>query len=243
MLSLQKCDLQVNYHPGCKLVIADTLSRLYLQETRETLGPDLEVNEAHLTAHLPISPAKYAEFQKAAAEDQDMQALKCVVINGWPSSKTDLLRSIRQYWSCKHEISYIDDLLFKSHKLIVPQCLRKEMFELIHESHQGIVKCKQRARGVLFWPVMSTQIERVSKCPVCSQFQRANPKEPMMIQELPERPWYKIGSDLLEFNGFHYLIIVDDYSKWIEIGQQHSLTSTSMICHLKRQIARHGISD
>ena len=38
------------------------------------------------------------------------------------------------------------------------------MLERIHESHQGIVKCKQRARDILFWSGMSSQIEdKVSK--------------------------------------------------------------------------------
>ena len=46
----------------------------YLQETTESLIPDLEVNEVQFTAHLPISPEKYAEFQKITADDPDMQA-------------------------------------------------------------------------------------------------------------------------------------------------------------------------
>ena len=58
------------------------------------------------------------------------------------------------------------------------------MLALIHESHQGIVKCKQRARDILFWPGMSSQIEdKVSKCSVCSQFQKVQAREPMIIQD------------------------------------------------------------
>ena len=79
------------------------------------------------------------------------------------------------------------------------------MLDRIHESHQGIVKRKQRARDNLFCPGMSSQIEdKVSKSSTCSQFQRSQPKEPMVIQELQDRPWAKIGSDLFEFNGAHY---------------------------------------
>ena len=60
------------------------------------------------------------------------------------------------------------------------------------------------------------------RCP-CSQFQRAQPREPMVIQELPDRPWAKIGNDLFEFNGAHYLLSVDYYSKWIEIAKLSNL--------------------
>ena len=68
----------------------------------------------------------------------------------------------------------------------------------------------QRARDILFWPGMFSQIEdKVSKRSTCSQFQRAQPKEPMVIQELPDRPWAKIGSDLFKLHGAHYLLSVD----------------------------------
>ena len=62
MLTLQRYDLKVKYRPGSELSVADALSRSYLQETTETLIPDLEVNEVQLIAHLPISPETYAEF-------------------------------------------------------------------------------------------------------------------------------------------------------------------------------------
>ena len=75
MLTLQRYDLKVTYCPGVELSVANALSRSYLPETTETLIPDLEVNEVHLTTHLPISPEKYVEFQQATAADPVMQAL------------------------------------------------------------------------------------------------------------------------------------------------------------------------
>ena len=194
MLTLQRYDLKVKYLPGSELSVADTLSRSYLQETTETLIPDLEVNEVQLTAHLPISSEKYAEFQKATADDPTMQALSTVVLNGWPGNKEELPGNVREYWCYRDEISSVDGLLFKAQKLIVPQTTRKEMLDRIHESHQSIVKCKQRARDILFWSGMSSQIEdKVSKCSVCNQFQRVQPREPMIIQEPPDRPWTKMN--------------------------------------------------
>ena len=244
MLTLQRYDLKVKYLPGSELSVADALSRSYPQETTETLIPDLEVNEVHLTAHLPISPEKYAEFQKATADDPTMQALRSVVLNGWPGNEEELPGNVREYWCYRDEISSVDGLLFKAEKLIVPQSMRKEMLDRIHESHQGIVKCKQRARDILFWPGMSSQIEdKVSKCSVCNQFQRAQPREPMIIHEPPDRPWSKIGCDLFEFNGVHYLLSVDYYSKWIEVAKLDDITSSNIICHLKSQFARYGIPD
>ena len=225
VLTLQRYDLKIKFRPGVELSVADAPSRSYLPETTETLIPYLEVNEGHLTAHLPSSPAKYVELQ-ATADDPGMQALSSVIQHGWPKSKKEVPNAIRQYWDHREELTSVDVLLFKAQRLIVPQRLRNEMLDRIHESHQGIVKCKQRARDILFWPGMSSQIEdKVSKCSVCNQFQRAQPKEPMVIQELPDRPWAKVGSDLFEFNGAYYLLSVDYYSKWIEIAKLSSLSS------------------
>ena len=118
------------------------------------------------------------------------------------------------------------------------------MLALINGSHQGIVKCKRRARDILFWSGMSSQIEdKVSKCSVCSQFQKAQAREPMIIQDPPDRPWSRIGSDQFEFIGIHYLLSVDFNSKWIEVAKLDDLTSNNVICHLKSQFARYGIPD
>ena len=42
---------------------------------------------------------------------------------------------------------------------MVPPSMRPAMLALIHGTHLGIVKCKQRAREALYWPGMSAQIE------------------------------------------------------------------------------------
>ena len=150
MLTLQRYDLNVKYRPGVELSVADGLSRSCLPETTETLIQDLEVNEVHLTTHLPISPEKYVELQQATAADPVMQALSSIIQHGWPKSKDDVPNALCQYWDYRDELSSVDGLLFRAQRLIVPHSWRKEMLDRIHESHQGIVKCKQRARDILF---------------------------------------------------------------------------------------------
>ena len=135
MLTLQRYDLKVKYRPGVELSVADALSRSYLPETTETLIPDLEVNEVHLTTHLPMSPEKYVELQQATAADPVMQALSSVIKHGWPKSKEDVPNALRQYWDYRDELSYVDGLLFRAQRLIVPHSGRKEMLDRIHESY------------------------------------------------------------------------------------------------------------
>ncbi|CAB4026186.1 Hypothetical predicted protein, partial [Paramuricea clavata] len=99
LLALQRYELRIVYKPGKELFIADALSRNYLEETKETLVQELEVNEVHLTAHLPISPEKYQEFQKATADVVVMQAVHDAVLEGWPKNTANAQAEIKPYWT------------------------------------------------------------------------------------------------------------------------------------------------
>ena len=141
-------------------------------------------------------------------------------------------------------MSDAEGLVFKSQKLIIPTSMRSEMLNLIHESHFGMTKCKARARTVIYWPGMSADIERlISKCDICLTYRSVNPKEPMQSHPTPARPWQKLGSDILEYKGKNFLVVVDYYSKYIETCKMGEKTASSVIKHMKPILARHGIPE
>ena len=55
-------------------------------------------------------------------------------------------------------------------------------------------------------------------------------------------PWQKVGTDLFMFKGQTYLLVVDYYSRYIEIAKLSALSS-GVITHLKSIFARHGIPE
>jgi hypothetical protein len=194
-LTLQKYDFHVEYKQGTLMYLADHLSRNYLEETKENLVPDLSVNERNLLAYLPISEQRYSRFQKATSEDGELQEVINTITEGWPSDKYMLSKRMTPYWSFRDEISCVDGLLFKSHKLIIPKSMQQQMLKKIHESHMGINKCKSRARDVLFWIGMASQIEDfISKCSICQEYQKVQSKELMIETDLPERTWSKVAA-------------------------------------------------
>lgn len=76
------------------------------------------------------------------------------------------------------------------------------MLRLIHQSHLGMVKSKQGAREVLYWPGMSAQIEEVVRnCSKCADFQNKLPRHSLKPTETPELPFEEVASDLFEFEG------------------------------------------
>ena len=65
---------------------------------------------------------------------------------------------------------------------------------------------------------MSRDIERMcSQCGTCSKVKRNNQKETLIQPEIPERPWQKVGIYLFEYKFHDYVLVVDYYSKFIEI--------------------------
>lgn len=104
------------------------------------------------------------------------------------------------------------------------------MLDGIHESHLGMVKCKARAREVLSWPGMSTNMDEM-----VARHMNSNPKESLVSHEIPNRPWSKVAMD--------YLLTVDYFSKWPEIAKLKGLTSSSVINHVKSQFSKYGIPD
>jgi len=87
-----------------------------------------------------------------------------------------------------------------------------------------MTKCRQRAKDLVWWPGIRKDIEEtVTKCPICCR-QRAQHAEPLMPSPLPEHPWQKIATDLFEWRKVDYLLVVDCYSRYIEVAK---LTSTT----------------
>lgn len=118
------------------------------------------------------------------------------------------------------------------------------MLDKIHESHLGIVKCKSRARDVMFWIGMAQDIEdRVKFFEICAKHQNVNAKEPMIMPEIPDRPWSKIAADLFEYQSQHYLLVVDYFSKWPEVLKLDNQSSKNTIEYMKGLMSRYGYVD
>ena len=109
--------------------------------------------------------------------------------------------------------------------------------------HQGITKCRELARQSVWWPGLAKRLEElVHNCQECLKAQRQHP-QPLTPTPLPQLPWQKVASDLFEWKQTVYLLMVDYYSRYIEIARLSRTTTAEVVSHLKSIFARHGIPE
>ena len=138
----------------------------------------------------------------------------------------------------------MDGIIFYHDRIVIPAVERSLVLKDVHNGHQGESKCLRRAREVVWWPGMTNEIrEMVQNCKVCEQH-RLQPKEPLLATPLPERPWWRLATDLFEFNSKHYLLVVDYFSRYIAVQElKDSTDSVSVVKELENLFCMLGVPD
>lgn len=157
--------------------------------------------------------------------------------------RSQLPRPLKPYWPERNELTIQQGLLMKGNRLVIPVSMRLHVLQRIHEPHQGINKCRERANISVWWPGLSRQLKEVVKrCPTCIK-QLVNTAEPANPSELPDRPWQKLAADLFGLKNQQYLLVIDYFSRYVEVDKLPNATSPDIMVHLKSMFAQHDIPD
>jgi len=214
MLRLRKYDFTLEYKPGKEMIFADALSRNYLKEVPKQEIPDSEMDYVihAVISDLPISQERLNQFEEETEKDETLQLLSEYVRNGWPRNGGIVVPEVKPYYNVRDEITLARGLVLKSSLIIVPTSMRKEMKKLIHQGHQGVEKCRLRARTAFNWPGMSSEIEElVSSRATCLEHRNYQQKDEPIQHDVPSSPWMKVGLDLFTLKNNKYMLIVDYY--------------------------------
>lgn len=243
MLKLQKYSLNVVWKKGKDLVIADALSRAPIMS--EEAQNDIDEYQIHTVSYLPISDLRLNELKQATETDTTMQMVIKYACQGWPCQKGLVPNEVKPYWGVRDELYVSEGLVLRGDRVVVPRALRHDMLKKIHSSHLGIEKCTARAKDIFFWPGLVAEItEMCERCATCAEAKPLNRKEPMIIPEMPERPWQKVATDLFFIDGTPYILLADYYSKFVEFARlAKDSTSATVIRFLKDQFGRYGIPE
>ena len=248
-LKLQRYDFDLVIKTSSQLLLADTLSRAFPPAVTETTSfPEelaaLSTVDADQMSELKLiaSTGTIELINKAAGDDGEYTGLINQIRQGWPDNAADVPTYLRPFHTFADELSVSGGLVYKGHRLVVPQAVRMYILERLHTAHTGVNACQRRARETVFWPGITVDIRRrIESCAVCSAHQVAQQKEPLMFYPAPARPWEVLGVDIFTIADADYLITVDYLTGWFEVDRLQAKASGNIIYCLKQHFARLGL--
>lgn len=139
------------------------------------------------------------------------------------------------YFDVRDCLSVVDGILVKGEAVVVPMALRPSIKRRLHSAYLGRDSMLHQARGTVYWPNMASDIKQIADmCETCQEMKPRNSPEPLKQHSDGDEPWQKIGLDLFEIAGKHYLAVVDNYSNFIEIDSLTTMTSVRIVTLLKK---------
>ena len=161
---------------------------------------------------------------------------------GW-SRYDNVLSELKPYYRVKDELSMEEGCLLRGLRVIVPEKYRPDVLNELHVNHPGIVRMKGLARMHVWWPNLDIDIETtVHNCTACQITQSAPPTTSQNPWIWPSKPWQRVHIDFCgKFLDEMWLVVVDAYSKWIDVVRMSSTTTEMTINAMRRLFAQHGI--
>lgn len=143
---------------------------------------------------------------------------------------------IKDFQFCKHELTYVGDVLVRGKLIIVPKSLRDRFLQLAHEGHLGEAMMKRRLRSRCWFPKIDNQVEKfVKACRECLLVSAPVPPEPLSRRKLPSNAFVDVAIDFLGPlpSGEFLLVIVDYFSRWMNVKIMTTITAEATIDRLE----------
>lgn len=251
ILALQRYNFKIKYTKGSEMYIADTISRApgQVENSLDIFKIEEEfkqLDENNDTDDKCISSATLDSIKRATTNDNVMTALMEAIRKGWPENKANVVESIKPYYNIRDELVINNHLVFKGNRLLIPQKMRSEMLDRLHQPHLGIEATLKLARETVYWRGITDDIKQIiQKCEICNTYARKQQREPLIIPEIPSTPFEIVSMDVCELNVSgktrYFLITVDHYSDFFEIDELNSLSAKTTINFCRKNFSRYGI--
>ena len=234
-LKLSAYDYSICYIAGKSNVVADFMSR------KPIPGP--QILEDLEEASVLFIEDEVLDARTIAAETQKDPVLKKALhftVHGWPSSVND--PSLQPYFLKRWELSATDDILLWNERVVIPISVRPLLLNELHSEHTGTVRMKRIARRYFWWPRIDDEIDEATRqCAAC-QAQARRPSKSYATWTWPSGPWRRLHIDFAgPFLGKMFLVVVDAYSKFLEVVPMSTATSAGTIKALRRLFAMFGL--
>ena len=130
-------------------------------------------------------------------------------------------------------------------RVIEPSKHRGHILQELHRDHPGSSRMKSLARSFVWWPGMDKGLENLAKaCSSCQRNKHAPVPAPLHPCTWPTKPWQRIHMDFAgPLMGTSFLVIVDAHSKWPEVFEMSSTSTSKTITVLRQLFAKYGLPE
>ena len=232
-------EFDICYRPSCKMGNADFCSRFPLDESVPKFLDSGEIKSINFTNDFPLDCSIIAKETKT---DLFLSRVISYVREGWPNKIDNALQSV---FSIRYDLEIVEGCILYQDRVFIPASLRNPVLKLLHANHSGMVKMKQTARRCLFWFGLNNDIENfVQQCQSCMKT-AVIPTQVCNTSWTPtNRPFSRIHADFFYFDSRTYLLVVDSYSKWLEIEvMKYGTDANKVIKKFLVIFARFGLPD
>ena len=237
LMRAHRYTFELRWSPGIEIPVADVLSRAPVQKPSEE-------ELIHCVTENGLRDERLQQIRDATATGQSLRILGEIILKGWPNQKDGIPIEALPYFNYRDELTIQDGIIYRGDRIIVPKALRQDMKNRVHAGHLGINSCLRRARDLIYWPGMSAEIrQHLKACGTCATYANKQPQETSVITGVPDGPWKKVATDMLNWAGDGYLVTVDYHSRFVELAKLNDMTSAATIEKLKAHFARRGAPD
>ena len=193
----------------------------------------------HLINFLDELPVMDVDVSRETVSDGVLSKVMYYVMHGWPSKVAE---DFMPYSKIKNSLTIERNCLLSGFKVIIPPKLKISVLEQLHLNHPGVVKMKALARSFVWWPRIDLDIENYVKgCNNCQFAQKSPCLAPLHSWPITSYLYERIHVDFAEKNSKYYFLVVDSFSKWIDIFPMSAATTNKTIELLRYLMAAYGL--
>ncbi|XGW21465.1 hypothetical protein V3C99_004430 [Haemonchus contortus] len=234
-------DFTIEYRSTTNFGQADALSRLIAEQStteEDVVVAEIEKDSSAIFVNaLSLLPVDAKTIAEETSKDPILKKVLHSVQSGEWSKKSD---AMSRFSSLKESLSTQNGCLLIGDRIFIPDTLRNAVLSGLHDGYPGMTRMKMLARNYAYWTNINSDIENfVRTCRRCQETAKNPVKAALHSWPLEDKPWIRIHADFAgPMDGKMYLIIVDAYSKWPEIVEMSSTTTSCTIRELRRLFAQ-----
>ncbi|XP_068695963.1 uncharacterized protein [Montipora foliosa] len=194
-----------------------------------------------------IGTISWSLLARETASDTALSSLLKLIEQGTPNLALNN-RSLAPLWPICESVYAQEGVLLYQDRVVVPSSLRSHVLQNLHAAHQGTSMMEQRARAIVYWPGMSSDIRNIRDgCADCNRNAPTQAATPPLPTTPPSTPFEAMFADFFTYGGRHYLVIGDRLSGWVEVfGSPAGTTlagAAGLIRHLRSFFATFGVPE